>query len=64
MNHKTSDVNIIFPVTFFDNFTSFALIASDQDYLFLDLDRCMPHPPLAEKGLRGSKIISFDLKSA
>ena len=47
------------------NFTGFAaLISSKDEYPFVDPDSCMAHPWLAEKRLRGSKIISFDLNVA
>ena len=54
--------------TFIYNFPAFvavvAIITSNNDYLVVDCDSCMLIPLLAEKGLRGSKIISFDLNVA
>ena len=52
--------------TFIHNFPASAAAAytSDNDYLVVDFDSCMITPLLAEKGLRGSKIISFDLNVA
>ena len=53
--------------TFIYNFPAFpaaAAFTSDNDYLVVDCDSCMLHPLLAEKGLRGSKIISLDLNVA
>ena len=41
-----------------------AAIPSYYDYLVVDCDSCVAIPLLAEKGLRGSKMISFDLNVA
>ena len=53
--------------TFSYNFTAGSavpvLAAHDED-LVVDCDGCMVPPLLAEKGLRGSKIISLDLNVA
>ena len=52
-------------ITFIHNFTgSTAVKTSNEDYLVVDLDSCMGTPLLAEKVLRGSKMISFDLNVA
>ena len=52
-------------LTFIYNFTGSAVvITSNEDYLVVDLDSCMGSPLLAEKVLRGSNIISFDLNVA
>ena len=55
--------NLCLTITY--NFTGFPVPSPSKDeYPFVDCDRCMLIPPLAEKGLRGSKIISFDLNVA
>ena len=48
------------------NFTGFHAVVhpSKDEYPFVDPDSSMGHPWLAEKRLRGSKIISFDLNVA
>ena len=51
--------------TFIHNFpASDAEGTSDNDYLVVDCDSCVEEPLPAEKGLRGSKMISFDLNVA
>ena len=52
-------------LTFSHNFTRFhAVHPSKDEYPFVVPDSSMGHPWLAEKELRGSKIVSFDLKLA